>query len=375
MLCDKVKCTGCFACYNICPSNAIEMIEDENGCIYPKINEDKCVKCGLCKRTCPSIVKVKGCNEQKCYAMYSRNKKIRENSTSGGIATTFSEHVIKNGGVVYGAGYTKDCNVQHIRVDNLNGLRNLQGSKYVHSYIRDIYKYVKKDLSDTDKCVLFIGTPCQIAGLKNFLGKEYDNLLVIDIICHGVPSQRYLKEEVKRINNGIIDVDRVNFRESNQYGFYIIKNNKIIYDKNMEQSPYCDAFMNALSLRENCYNCDYARPSRISDITIGDFWGLSEKSKFFSDRCKGVSTVIVSTKKGQEFIQRQKESFCIEDRPYEESVNGNSQLRNPTQENKNTKRFREEYPRYGFLKAYKRNTRLLRAKRNVKKIIKILIKK
>lgn len=375
MLCDQNKCTGCFACYNICPKNAIEMVEDSNGFIFPNIKEEKCVKCGMCQRVCPSIKMVEKNQEQKCYAMYSKNNQIRENSTSGGIATTFSEHVIRAGGIVYGASYTKGCNVQHIRVDNLEDLKRLQGSKYVHSYINDTYKKVKKDLVETNKCVLFIGTPCQVAGLKGFLGKEYDNLIMVDIICHGVPSQKYLKEEVKRLNNGSLDIDRVNFRNCNQYGFYIINNGELTYGEIMEESPYCDAFMKALSLREKCYNCDYANSLRISDITIGDFWGLSQESKFYEERHKGVSTVIVSTQKGKDFLNRQQNNFFIEDRPYSESVNGNSQLKSPSPKNKNADKFKKDYERFGFMKAYKNNTVFDRAKRNIKKSIKYLIRK
>ena len=370
MICDKKKCTGCFACFNICPKKAINMIEDDNGFIYPIIDEKKCVNCNLCKKICPSINNAEKHSNQKCYAVFSKSKEIREKSTSGGIATTMSLEIIKNGGVVYGAAYADNCKVRHIRVNRVEELNQLQGSKYVHSYIEETYKNVKQDLTNEEKNrVLFIGTPCQVAGLKKYLNKDYENLITIDIICHGVPSQKYLKDEVKRIYDDT-NIDRVNFRSGNNYGFYIEKNKEYVYGIDIKKSPYCDSFMNGLSLRENCYNCQYANPERVSDITIGDFWGLSKESNFYDERGKGVSTVIISTKKGMDFFEENRNEFYIEERPYEESVNGNSQLRKPTIKNKNADRFKKIYASNGFYKTYKKCTKLLRLKRKVKRLLK-----
>ena len=271
---------------------------------------------------------------------------------------------------MYGASYVDNCTVQHIRVTQKEQLRQLQGSKYVHSYIMDTYKKIKNDIEDTKRKVLFIGTPCQIAGLKNYLQKVYENLILVDIICHGVPSQKYLKEEVQRITNGL-DIDRVNFRDGNNYGFFIIKDNKIIYSATKEKSPYCDAFFSAISLRDNCYECKYANSSRISDITIGDFWGLSEESRFYADRENGVSTVIISTTKGKNLFKDIIENlFEFEKRPYEEAVSGNSQLRRPSTRPNIRERFQRDYVKIGFIKSYKKNTRLLKVKRTIKRIIK-----
>ena len=222
MICGKDKCTGCFACYNICPKNAIEMKEDEFGYIYPEIIKSKCINCGLCKKTCPVLNNVDKIEPIKCFAMYAKNENIRENSTSGGVATQLSKTIIKDNGIVYGAAFTDECNVSHTRIDNIDDLSKIQGSKYVHSYINQTYKNIKKDLISNKK-VLFIGTPCQVTNIKRFLIKEYNNLYTIDIICHGVPSQKFLKEEVIRINRSL-KIDRVNFRKENNYGFYIINN-------------------------------------------------------------------------------------------------------------------------------------------------------
>lgn len=373
MICNKQNCTGCFACYNICPKNAIKMVEDSNGFIYPEIDREKCMNCKLCEKRCPALNEVEQYKKQKCYAMHSIDEKIRDKSTSGGVATTFSINIIKNGGVVYGAAYDKNCTVNHIRVTEVNELKKLQGSKYVHSYINNTYKNIKEDLKNSRE-VLFVGTPCQVAGLKKYLGKDYEKLILVDIICHGVPSQKYLKDEVNRINKNL-NVDRVNFRNGNQYGFFILKKDEVIYGIDKEKSPYSDAFMQTLSLRENCYKCKYSGHDRISDITIGDFWGLDKSSKFYNERQKGVSTVIISTDKGHEFLKKCKDDMYIEEREYIEAVNGNTQLRTPAPKNKNADKFKSDYLKYGFKKAYKKNTRLIRANRKLRKIKNILKKR
>ena len=372
MICDKSKCTGCFACYNICPKNAIEMIEDENGFLYPEIDNKKCINCGLCKKVCPSLNEVDKKYPQKCFAAYSKNKDIRNKSTSGGIATVLSQEIINDGGVVYGSAFTDKCCVEHIRVTQIEDLHQLQGSKYVHSYIKDCYKNVKTDLKD--KTVLFIGTPCQIAGLKKYLMKDYDNLLLIDIICHGVPSQKYLQEEVKRIV-GNINVDRVNFRNGNTYGLYPIKDNKILNGSDIQNSPYSDAFMSGISLRENCFSCSYAGANRISDITIGDFWGLDKSSIFYKDKENGVSVIFINTEKGAKYFNIINNLFEIESRPIEEAIIGNTQLMHPVVKNKNVDKFRKLCNKYNFEKAYKKVTKIKRFKSKVKNILKKLIKK
>ena len=355
MVCEKKECTGCFACYNICPKNAIEMYEDECGYIYPKINKDKCIECNLCRKICPARNKIELKYPQKCYAAKSKNNEILKSSTSGGIATLLSKKIIENNGVVYGAAFTNECNVEHIRVDNIKDLSYLQGSKYVHSYINDMYKKVKEDLTDKKK-VLFIGTPCQIAGLKKFLMKEYENLYLIDLICHGVPSQKYLKDEVKRLNSDL-KIDRVNFRDKKfeDFTFCINKNEKIKYSQEWQKNPYFYTFMNSITYRENCYNCKYASINRASDMTIGDFWGLNEKSKFYENRNEGVSVLLPITEKGLNLINMIHDEIEIEERDIEEAINGNDQLRKPAIAKNETYYFRKIYSKKkDFFQTYKK---------------------
>lgn len=356
MICDKDKCTGCFACYNICPKNAIKMVEDEYGYIYPVIDDKLCVNCKLCQKNCPSLNKVNLEYPIKCYASRVINEDILKKSTSGGIATLLSKKMIENGGIVYGAAYVGNCEVNHIRVDNIDELHKLQGSKYVHSYIKDTFRLVKKDLIDKNN-VLFIGTPCQIAGLKKYLINEYENLYTVDIICHGVPSQEFLKNEVRRINNNSIDIDRVNFRDKvyDDFTFSLEKNNKVDYSEKWTQNPYFYTFMEAITYRENCYNCLYARPERVSDITIGDFWGLGKNSKFYNSKEKGVSILLPVTQKGVYLIQIIKDEIELEERTIEEAINGNGQLREHSKKGKSVDKFKDLYIKNNdFYKTYRK---------------------
>lgn len=339
MICDRNSCTGCFACYNACPMNAINMKEDEFGYIYPEIDKSMCIECEICQKVCPSLKRVNFNYPKKCYAMCSKDENIRSKSTSGGIATVFATHIINQGGIVYGAGLDDDGIVKHMRVDNIVDLDKLKGSKYVHSYIYEIFARVKEDLM-CEETVLFVGTPCQIAGLKNFLEIECINckkLYLIDLVCHGVPSQQFLKDE---LNNeiGNCKIDKISFRDDDGFNIKISKDNKILYRREESSSPFYNGFLNALFYRENCYNCIYARPERVSDMTIGDFWGLGHDSKFYNDKDKGVSVCLPITNKGIHLIEECKEKIIMEERDIKEAIKGNAQLKKPVQKNKRTRK-------------------------------------
>lgn len=368
MVVEKNKCTGCFACYNICPKKAIKMEEDIYGFIYPIIDYDKCINCGQCKSICPSINKIKLNYPLKCYAMYAKDKKIRNTSSSGGVSTVLANHVLNSNGVVYGASFN-NFESKHIRISKKEDINKIQGSKYIHSYILDTYKSVKKDLKD--KIVLFTGTPCQIAGLKNYLKIEYENLYLVDIICHGVPSIKFLKEDIG------IDIDNISFRVNNYYFINLIKKNKIISTIEMDNSFYLTGFMSGLFCRDNCYNCLYANSYRVSDITIGDFWGLESNSKLYKDRDHGVSVILPITKKGLKLINSCKKDMILEERSIEEAINGNSQLNKPIEITKKHNKFMKLYKKYGFKKAYYKTEKIRFIKKRLKnnKLIYFIYKK
>lgn len=353
MLCNKNECTGCFSCFNACPKDAIEMKEDKCGFIYPVINKEKCINCKLCEKSCPVLNKVELNKPKRCYAGRVKDRQELKKATSGGIATKLSQKIIEDNGVVYGASFGENCTVSHIRVDNKGELDKLRGSKYVHSYVNNTYKLVKKDLND-EKKVLFIGTPCQIAGLKKYLLKEYSNLYTVDIICHGVPSQKFLQNEVKRIEKDL-NIDRVNFRDKRykEYTFSIIKNNKEVFYEGLIKSPYLCLFMTSIICRENCYNCRYATNKRCSDLTIGDFWGLDKSSKFYSNMEKGVSVLLPCTNKGIELIKSIQNDSELEERDVNEAIEGNDQLRKSAIQSKKAKDFRNNY-NGDFYKTYRK---------------------
>lgn len=348
MICEKESCMGCFACFNICPQNCIKMEEDEFGYIYPVIDKRQCINCGMCKKVCPGINDIALNKAKKVYAMWLENPEKRDKSTSGGAARSLSEAIIQNKGAVYGANLNTKLEVNHICVKNITDIDEISGSKYVHSYIGDSFKNIRKDLLNK-KEVLFIGTSCQVAGLKLFLGKDYDNLYTVDLICHGVPSQKYMKDQVKSLI-GNLDATNIIFRENNTYCFKVIKNKKVIAYQNREDSHFLQAFDYNLILRENCYKCKFPTTNRVSDITIGDFWGIEQNEKFDKQKDKGISLILVNTKKGFELLKRCKE-IHIEERTLEEAVNGNLHLNAPAKMNRNYKKFKKLYKKYGFIKA------------------------
>lgn len=340
-ICKKENCTGCFACVNACPKGCISMVQNNIGHIYPQVNNDLCINCGLCQKTCPANNEVELRTPQKTYASWSLDEKEHRESTSGGLGTLFARNVVKNGGVVYGCSSVIDNEVHHIRVDKPEDIYLLQGSKYVHSYINDCYKKVKADLTD-GKQVLFIGTPCQVAGLVNYLGKEYDNLITVDLICHGVPPQKLL---FNHLNKAVGETNgaKIEFRNPDGYNLRVFKNDNCIYSKNEWLDPYYLVFDAKLAYRQSCYNCRYATQNRCADITIGDFWGLGAKTSFDENTENGVSVMFVNTENGKKFYETIKDGLFTCERELSEAVNGNGNLNHPTNMNSNETEFEKSY--------------------------------
>lgn len=356
MLCEKDKCTGCFACFNICPKNAITMEKDDYGNVYPSINEEKCIKCGLCSKVCPSLKEKLAFNKSKnAYAMHLKDEQKRSESTSGGAASILYKEIIKSGGVGYGVtNIDSNTPFSYIRIDKEDEIIKLKGTKYVHSYVNDSFKNIKKDL-ENKKDVLFIGTPCQVSGLKSFLLKEYDNLYTVDIICHGVPSQKLLFDELDNLKLDISKIKKISFRDEKIFNFKVIdKNNKIIFEKKSDKVEYYRNFLRGNTYRENCYNCRYAQNDRISDITIGDYWGLSKDSKVFDSKEKGISLIITNTEKGEKLINKIKEESTIEKRTLEEARKHNAQLNGPSKKTKQYEIYKKYYPKLGYKKTIKK---------------------
>lgn len=331
-LCNKSDCTGCEACKSICKKNAITM--KPVGTLLtelPIIDSDLCEECHACEKVCPVLHPMHLSEIKSAYASISKNPETNKTATSGGVATEISRKIIEEGGSVYGA-ISKDGRVFHKRCISIDDLNLLKGSKYTKSDVKDTFKEVKLDLHAGHK-VAFFGTPCQIAGLKSFLRKDYDDLVTIDLICHGTPSQTLLHNHIMNVAKGW-NIDKIVFREDGFHFRLYDGNGSKIYDNNVWKKPFEDAYytafcIGACSFRESCYKCQFATSSRISDITIGDFWGLDPYVKF-SRSPSGISVVLPITNKGEQLIKSIEENIELLARPIAEAVNGNTQLRHPS---------------------------------------------
>lgn len=302
MLKEIKNCCGCQACAQACPKSCITMKPDKEGFSYAVIDETVCIQCGLCEKVCPVLQKKEKKQEMpKAYGAYCRNEEIRLASSSGGVFTLLSEYVLDLGGVVYGAAM-EYFRVKHIRVSERGGLAQLRGSKYVQSDINGTYVRAKADL-EAGRTVLFTGTPCQIEGLKAFLRKDYENLIAVDIICHGVPSPLVWEKYVAlREKTAGAPATQALFRHK-KYGWKEFSvsfkfSNKAEYICRFSEDIFMKAFLYDLCLRPSCYQCSFKKMNRVSDLTIADFWGADEVCSEMDDD-KGTSLVILHSERGE----------------------------------------------------------------------------
>lgn len=335
-------CTGCNACAEVCPKRCISMQKDSAGFFYPILNQSNCISCGLCSKVCP-IDNTTLLPPLKAFAARNVDAESHLKSSSGGIAYVLSLYVIRRGGVVYGCAFEGE-EVRHIRVDSLVEAKSLQGSKYVQSNINGIYESIKHDLA-LGKEVLFIGTPCQCAGLKNFIAKDSPNLYIVDLVCHGVPSQKMLYEYIDRRIN-IKQVSNISFRQGNKFVFTVTgKDCQFSYNLWADRyaDTYYNAFIDGISYRISCYNCQYATKNRVADITIGDFWGLKDSSIFTVREGTGISLILPCTTKGVFLLSAIEQELEIIERSVDEAIMGNSQLRSPQKDSFRSRLFRCAY--------------------------------
>lgn len=303
-------CTGCFACANGCPKDAITLPENYEGFYFPVIDNDKCVDCGLCDRICPQVTEFPTDVMKKAYCGWTTDDAIRKGSSSGGAFNILANRVLANKGVVYGASFNYDgiIRLECHSTDEVM-LKDLQRSKYVQSHIGYAYRKIKKDLIDGRK-VLFCGTPCQAAGLKAFLRKDYENLLLVDFVCHGVPSMDLLRKHIDYL--GIKNVKEIVFRPKNR-GW--VDDFEIYYSKIESAKPtdikvrripwrfdeYFDIFQKYQNIRQSCRNCSYCNGDRAADITLADFWRVNDYDPNLWSS-KGVSLILANTAKGEKVM-------------------------------------------------------------------------
>lgn len=344
-ICNEDECTGCLACMNRCPKRAISKSIDHQGRTIPSINRNLCVQCGACVHVCPVNNPVALRTPYLCLAAQRPEKEIREKSASGGVSAVLAETVLASGGVCYGAAVKKGGIVAHTEASTLLEAEALRSSKYVQSDIGYSYESAEQNLK-LGKKVLFTGTPCQIAGLKNFLGKDYDNLYCVDLICHGVPPMKYLEDHCRLLTNNA-SIDGLSFRNP-KIGFYlsIKRDGTVIYESDRFHDTYFYAFFNAMIYRENCYSCPYAEQNRCSDITIGDFWGI-DRASLSKIKNGYISVVLINTQKGEELFDEAKGKLTFEERELQEAINGNKQLQAPSVKHKKRSEFIRAYESVG----------------------------
>lgn len=344
-ICDEKDCFGCAACIDKCPVSCIHFEQNSIGHFIPKIDTTLCIDCKSCVKVCPANHVPEREMPHTVYAAWRKDESLRRLSSSGGIATALSEHTIKQGGVVYGAAFVSGFKFKHIRCTSLDDLNAIRGSKYVQSDMRDIYKQMAIDLKNGVR-VLYIGTPCQVAGIKNTFKDRYDNLTTIDLVCHGVPSNAML---VDSLPSEILDkeTDRVDFRENTRYGLSIKKDNHTIYSRPLGKDFFLKGFFVRLFNRDSCYSCPFAQAARVGDLTLGDFWGINQ-SVVPIDPKTGISLCLINSENGAHLYSQIQSEIDAISRPYEEAIKHNEPLNSPKSFSFRDRIFRYFYPKIGF---------------------------
>lgn len=344
--CDKHFCSGCNSCANACPKQCITMRPDEEGFLYPEIDNGKCINCNLCERVCP--IKNKKVSEEKtlkAYGAFNKNLDTRMKSSSGGVFSVLAENVIDKGGAVFGVGLNENFEAVHMCVENKEDLHKLRGSKYVQSKVGDSLKKAKEIL-EQGRMVLFSGTPCQIEGLKAYLGRDYENLITQDIICHGVPSPLVWKKYVE-YRQGVANgkAEEIHFRKKvdswKHYYVYFRFDNGQVYQKSAFADPMMRMFFMHWCLRPACHKCAFKDKHRNGDITLADFWGIKKVLPKMYDK-KGVSLVLTHSKKGERLLQEVSGELELLEVSPEKALKHNPSM---------TKSSKSSFRRKGFIKS------------------------
>lgn len=363
---NKVNCCGCGACANICPQRAIKIKEDECGFLYPVIDKKKCVGCKLCKKVCAYQNKTPQNEPIKVFAAVNKNESQLMNSASGGVFSAIAKQILADDGIVFGAtlDFEKGHAVpHHVFVEKESELYRLQGSKYVQSAIGDMYILAKQFLDEGRK-VLFSGTPCQVAGLYSFLSKEYQNLVTIDLICHGVPNAKFFDDYIqmetrKRKGKKVVGYS---FRDKkkgwgmNERIDIIDINGKLknIYVRARANS-YNTLFLDGEIYRENCYECKYATRLRVGDLTIGDYWGIEHEhpellGKYGYEEKKGISCILANSNKGLAICKESSDLLQMNESTFSKVSNRNGQLKKPSEKKESREKILQLYSEYGYEK-------------------------
>lgn len=351
------NCTGCHVCSLKCPKQCIKMEYLEEGFLYPIINKKECIKCSLCEINCPVLSKVKMSNETRAFSVKNKSISERMNSASGGVFPLLSQFVIKRNGVVFGAAYDQELEVRHIKIEYEKDINKLQSAKYTQSIVGSIFIEVENALLD-DRWVVFSGTPCQCNGLKAFLKREYEKLIIVDLICHGVPSPKvwkaYVKWRCNRENNGNLP-EQVNMRSKYSGWSKYSYSTEFNYGKGNisripnREDPFMKAFIGNICLRKSCSQCQAKGVERCSDFTLGDYWGVWNQHPEFDDN-KGTSIVFTHSEKAIEILNEIKPQVeCIEV-DIEEAIKENPSMLVSSKEHPERSQFLKEVTDENFKK-------------------------
>lgn len=355
-ICKPENCTGCKMCADICPVNAISFEIDKKGFLYPKVDEN-CINCELCELKCPANnSSVKSEYDQKCYAAWNKDKRERINSSSGGVFSLLAKEILKDGGIVVGAAWQSRDKVKHIVVRDEKELDKLKKSKYLQSNTDGIYDIVQKELIKGKK-VLFSGTPCQVAGIRNIVSeKNRENLITVDLICHGIPNEKIFHEHIIYLEKKFKkEIKEVNFRYKEigwtEFKVLVTFEDDSIVLISTNDDEYFKAFNKNYILRNSCYQCKYSNLNREADITLGDFWEfypLSFKMRYFHE---GISCVLVNSHVGENLFSRIKQKIIFEERTLSSAKESNHSLIKSFDKNKNYELFWNAYIKEGYEKA------------------------
>lgn len=350
---NKEMCCGCSACENICPQSAITLTPDSEGFLYPSISPEKCISCGQCQNVCPlQHVSKLPLHETspRAYAAKHKDDNIRIQSSSGGVFTALSDYVLDHAGIVYGVMYDETMCVIHARATTKEQRDLFRGAKYVQSNLKHIFAQVNQDLK-RGKLVLFSGTPCQVAGLKNYLGDFSANKLILcDIICHGVPSPQIWSNHIHHINKKLNSPIQSYYFRNKSHGWHtptiaVCTKNKLIKNKSYLKTFLILYYANLIN-RPCCRNCKFANLNRCGDITIGDFWGIEKSLPTFDDN-KGVSLLLINTPTGEHIFSNINSNLEFYESNLEDCLQ--PQLQTPNLDALNRQEFWSEFYKNGYL--------------------------
>lgn len=342
---DKHKCCGCAACVQICPKSCITFGEDEKGFRYPLVDKSICIDCGLCEKACPVLNQCEPKLPLKVFAAKNPDDQVRMKSSSGGIFTMLAEYIINQGGVVFGARFDEQWEVEHAYTESIEGVEQFRGSKYVQSRVGITYKQAK-DFLNAGRKVLYTGTPCQIAGLKKYLRKDYDDLYAVDVVCHGVPSPLVWRAYINDMRESI---SSISFRDKstgwNNYSISILSKtgDNLLYQLHHD-NLYMRSFLNDLCLRPSCFSCPAKSGKSFSDLTIADYWGVANILPNIDDN-KGTSLLLLRSSRGDELLSNLNCEVIETD--YKSALRSNPSIEYSVGESKYEKLFWESFKNHG----------------------------